>query len=479
MTQMHFNGLNGATGKALLSTKTSQQLIDWIAGADAAEAADVKETVKTNYEVRLVNKAVGSMGVIKGVDPLKLDSARWGVIYHPDTPQVVRDRVQKLCDYRDGQAYEYVPAKDKGSALKFRKRFNQGAGVVNPAYLPYYLLIVASPEQIPFKFQYSLDNEHAVGRLYFDTPDEYEQYIARLIAYEATPQRELRAAFFAAQNKNDDATFLSANHLAHPLMKQLSASKVVPYAYQYEPFIGDAATKPALIELLTRSIQPPSLVFTATHGLGFPKDHPLQKSDQGALVTGEWERPPVDAADAAIPDSQYVAGRHVPFSANCDGLIVFSYACYSAGTPRFDDFSHLKHTMPQELASQALVAQLPQRLLAQGALAFIGHVERAWGYSFLTPGLGRSLDTFQSTLESILSGEPIGHAFEYLNDRQLDLSQVITAANDDSLLSQYQLGDPVNVDELAEIWTAYNDARAYVVFGDPFVRLQPDLLKAA
>jgi hypothetical protein len=33
--------------------------------------------------------------------------------------------------------------------------------------------------------------------------------------------------------------------------------------------------------------------------------------------------------------------------------------------------------------------------------------------------------------------------------------------------------EPVDLDELAHLWMAHNDARAYVLFGDPAARLRP------
>jgi hypothetical protein len=173
------------------------------------------------------------------------------------------------------------------------------------------------------------------------------------------------------------------------------------------------------------------------------------------------------------------AGKHVPQAARFDGLIVFSFACYSAGTPQTEDFAYLKQQKPEELSPQPFVSQLSQRLLAQGAMAFIGHVERAWDYSFLWQGVGRDIATFQSTLEAILKGKPIGHALQHFNDRYLALARELTESEEEGLLHQYNLGEPVDPFELAALWTAHNDARAYVLYGDPFVRINPSLMSVS
>lgn len=482
-TLLHFNGINGLTGKPLLPAKTPAQLIDWIRGADDHEAEAVKGANLTTYQARIKNAAVGVRGVVKGFNVYDLNaanSARWGVIFHPDTPSAVRAKLQPLIDARQGQVLEYDPVRHGDDALVFRADYKQDPGLVNPDNLPYYLLIVASPEQISYKFQCSLDAQHAVGRLYFETPDEYESYVTRLLAYEKAPSRQRRAVFFAPQNDVDRATFLSANYLAEPLVKALQASKVVNQPFKYDFFTGDTAKRDVLLDALTRTHDQPALVFTATHGLGYPKEQSaLQRTRQGALLCGEW----TEAADAVpasvIPDSAFLAGEHITSAHACDGLIVFAFGCYTAGTPRLDDFSHLADQTPLELAAQPLLSYLPQRLLAQGALAFIGHVDRAWDYSFIFKGVGQSIGTFKSGLEGILSGEPIGYAFEAFNQRWLDLAQAVTQHNEQSLLAKYLKGYAVDVEQLVYYWTAHNDARAYVIFGDPFVRLQPDRLSAA
>jgi len=58
------------------------------------------------------------------------------------------------------------------------------------------LLIVGDPQRIPYQFQYQLDVAHAVGRIHFDTLDEYYSY---------------------ACNGPDPATQLSAAQLVAPL----------------------------------------------------------------------------------------------------------------------------------------------------------------------------------------------------------------------------------------------------------------------
>jgi hypothetical protein len=146
------------------------------------------------------------------------------------------------------------------------------------------------------------------------------------------------------------------------------------------------------------------------------------------------------------------------------------FACFGAGTPRMDDFSKQAFTTPQAIAPRDFVAALPRKLLANpggGALAIAGHVERAWGYSFAWPTAGPQLTVFESTLESLMNGKPVGHAFEYFNERYAELATELATSIEDAEFQK-------DKDEagLAGLWTAHNDSRSYVILGDPAVTIR-------
>jgi hypothetical protein len=150
-------------------------------------------------------------------------------------------------------------------------------------------------------------------------------------------------------------------------------------------------------------------------------------------------------------------------------MVAFFFACFSGGTPRLDDFSHAAFAEPEPIAPHAFVATLPKRLLSHprgGALAVVAHVERAWGYSFSWPGAGPQLQAFESTLTQLASGHPIGSALEYFNDRYSQLAAMLTTQIEDAKFQK-----DIDEVEIAGTWTAHNDARSYVIVGDPAIRL--------
>jgi DNA/RNA endonuclease G (NUC1)/V8-like Glu-specific endopeptidase len=464
-----FNGVNAATGEYLLPP-LSAEVISKIA---RGEKMDPKHLAELKWRYTYASKA--TLGVKAGVDATKLEETGWGVIFPHNSPPAIRDALLPLLERRQSQAGKYYKEysgplgyRPNESKLDFLARNGAGPGPADPEKVPYYLLIVGDPEAVPFRFQYLLDVQYAVGRIWFDTVQAYANYAQSVVIAETRPLGLRRkVVFFAPQNPGDEATALSSTELAAPLAADLVGKlKSGSPPWEAAGLIGETATKPALTAMLGGA-NTPAVLFTASHGVGFPNGDPRQLRHQGALLCQEWPGP---SWDKPIPEAQYFSADDLASSANPFGLIAFFFACYGAGTPRLDDFVHqaFLETRPA-LAPQAFLAGLPRQLLCHtkgGALAVVGHVDRAWGYSFHWEKAGRQLAVFESTLKQLLDGYPVGAALEFFNERYSELS---TSLSDE--LEEIKYGKAADVYALAGLWTANNDSRSYVVIGDPAVRV--------
>jgi len=107
---------------------------------------------------------------------------------------------------------------------------------------------------------------------------------------------------------------------------------------------------------------------------------------------------------------------------------------------------------------------------AGGALAVVAHVERAWGYSFMYERVPQ-LNTFEVALKKLmLEGYPIGYCLDWFNLRYAETATDLTHALEQRF--KFEDTSATREEEIARLWTTHNDARSYVVLGDPAVRLK-------
>lgn len=475
-----FNGIDGRTGDYLLPQIDVAQIariaLGHVLSAPERDEVDVRLAVDIDFPLK------------EGEDPDDLAQAGWAVVFpfvrkgseaanHQAAilealgPLLALRRAQAT--RRDDRRYRecvgpdaYRPGETK---QQFLTRMGAGTGPVDPAKFPYYVLLVASPEEMPYRVQYQLDVQYGVGRIHFDTVDEYARYAANVVEAETRPRPITRTvALWGVENADDRATRASARHLVAPLADYLERDQAD--RWHVTRFIGEHATKARLRSLL--GADTPSLLVTASHGVGFTAGDPRQRSDQGALLCQDWPGP---QSGRLTPD-HYFAGDDLASDADLRGLVGFHFACFGAGTPRYDDFSRSGDASALvDIAPHAFVARLPQRMLgrAQGALACIGHVDRAWASSFLQAdprhagAVTAQLAVFESALKRLMEGRCVGHAMDYFDLRYAELASDLATRIEDA--SRYDIA--VDDRELAQLWIYTNDARDYAVIGDPAVRI--------
>jgi hypothetical protein len=477
-------GVRAETGEACppLSATDAQQIVS-PGLADAAARAGAQTTLGPDGSVKKRND---------------LTQTGWGVIFASDADPAIAKQLQPLLDLRQAQVdkrripgmaslFKVFAGDDPntggvlpdtknpdGSVVKQSARtwarlhgISLGAAVV-PSVVPYYLLIVGSPERIPFEFQEKLKLQWLVGRLYFDDIEDYGRYARHVVAYETqAAQCNKSVAVWVTQNPGNAATMMLSSAVCESFRDCTDVPSNQPLGkacgFEMDFFSADSATqatKANLQQILRGKAENgmPSVIFTGSHGLEYtpPITDPVQqRNTQGALVTQEW------VPKNPITPACRFAAEDVPTDHMLPGTVFFMFACFSAGCPALDSYYFNPDGTPKTLAPAPMIAKLPQALLSKGALAVIGHVDRAFQYGFVDLAGTPQMQALRTPLERLMQGCRAGAAADSFSSTWGSIAAVLQMPPDP--------GDPPPTvyDHIA-----CDDARNYIVLGDPAVYLR-------
>jgi hypothetical protein len=438
-----------------------------VAAIAAALRSGVGVTAPESQGLKALAKA-RSFGLPFGPNTENLSETGWGVVWAPNTSPKIKEALRPLLEHRRNEVgdpalfheFDYEPGEIPD---QFLERNGAYFGGVKPKAVPLYLLLVGSPAEIPFAFQSVLDVEYRVGRLDLSDPAAYEQYARSVVAVEkgTTRPRDRVLHGFGPAHPGDSATAISAEVLVRAAPHWIDEYPALKskYALTSEVDFAASATKARLEEILHGKPNRPEFLFTAGHGLLLACGAPQQTLEQGALVTADWD------GIGGVDESCLFAAADVPKDADVNGMVVFLFACFGAGTPATDSFpTHAGNP----LAPKPFVAALPRTLLSHSrgaALGVFGHVDRTLTWSLQPPEGPVATEPFSRATLNVLVGNRLGAALDDLNQRGASLASVVS----NELLPG---AAPIEDAKLVTDWTEQRDAAAFVLLGDPAARLR-------
>lgn len=334
--------------------------------------------------------------------------------------------------------------------------------------LPKYLLIVGSPQQVPWRLQYQLNGTRCVGRL--DLPPEgLRNYVDALLGGWTTADVDPNGiVLWSVEHDEADITWLMRHGIAEPLkkayegirtsegIKELSVNMLRP----------DAATVQELVSML-RSARPALLVTTSHGDTPIHSTKPTFRASVGQPIDRAGD--PVRAADVHGAGEMY-------------GAIWYAHACCSAGTDDsglYDDVTDpgtdIRNVLDGLASLGATTAPLPTALLgsAKPLRAFVGHVEPTFNWTLRDPETGELLTN--DLRDSLCDGlyrerrEPIGMAMTKYFDPLSDLWSKWD--NEARLGSRGDAGAKAAQHRALIARLSALDRQSTVILGDPTVTL--------
>jgi hypothetical protein len=375
--------------------------------------------------------------------------------------------VRDLVHARSGVVLRYRPDRSPGTIRRYYadgripQDITLGARLfgIEAGQLPRYLLILASPEQVPWAFQFEVQHTCYTGRLDLQGA-ALERYVnAAITDWDGCSARQQSSLVWAVDHGAHDITRLMRDAITAPLHRCFANDEDYRAGARFldgtSADASAAALKTALVE------GHPAFVATSSHGMTAPlSDVDAMRASLGNLVD---------------TSHQQVIASELLDSWKPNGAIWFAQACCSAGSRAVTAFeglvppdSAVDRVLKGVAACGETLSPFPRALLSEERplRAFVGHVEPTFDWSVRHPQTGQYLtrpllDAFYYRL---FRGEPIGMALEACRQAaSAHVHSVFSISSDRLGRGEDAIGDILAMRLVA------NDWNALVLLGDPAV----------
>lgn len=417
-----------------------------------------------------------------GAAPDDLERQRWGLIA-PEGPRgdALLDAVGPLVARRREEqggrpvVVHRVPAgQSADEASDWRDTvFRPDTGFDDD--VPGFVVILGDLDEVALDLQRSLAALVSVGRLPFRAPDDHRRYAEKVLRLEPrSPASSVTPLHFCGIRDGTLATELGRIALIGPALSEakgaVDAGRLPARILEAEGAVGRSTD--AFREYLADAS---GVLLSVSHGQGPGRSGWASVDDQRRLQ-----------GSMCLAAREVLTAEHVRTGPCLRGGLWVSVSCFGAGTPTESVFFPWVVALrdggawngPAESVLKALpaagerpfVSALASAALANddGPLAFIGHVDLAWSYSFQPlhrqplsrPGL------FLSMLRQAAERRRVGVALRELVSRRAAVDERISYL--DRLAARQLTVEPL---ELAHLRMLREDLATYVLLGDPAARL--------
>ncbi len=348
---------------------------------------------------------------------------------------------------------------------------------------PFYQLVLGDLDQVSVALSQAQAIDSCVGRLAFDELCDYEAYADKVLRFEGSRSGGAADLIMHTVHDGTPATSIGARSLARPL-RELATQAHERGRLPMGELIDSGDNESPAPDQLMRAVsgREGALLFSVSHGEGAPRrgwaSVAEQRAGQGAMSFGRGGR---------------ICGDDLRKGSFLAGGIWFMFACYGAGTPSDSRFRHWLQQLreagkfrgkPESVlrslpaaGERPFVAAIPRQTLAnpEGPLAFIGHLDLAWTYSFQELDRGKKDATagkFYKVLRALLRGDRVGIALREITRAYLDKNENLANRYDAKRVAQV-CGEPEFDDrvQMAHLWMARQELAGYTILGDPAVSL--------